>query len=69
MNDVILSEEQGKFAWLETKVVNPKKWTAETPNLVYSATTLNNANNEVIEQITHQNRIQKSGDKERTISC
>ena len=52
MNDRNPQRGARKFAWLETKVVNPKKWTAETPNLYTLQLTLNNANNEVIEQIT-----------------
>jgi beta-galactosidase len=30
-----------KFAWLEGKVSNPAKWTAETPNLYTLVLTLN----------------------------
>ncbi len=52
MNDRNPQRGARKFAWLETKVVDPKKWTAETPNLYTLQLTLNNANNEVVEQIT-----------------
>ncbi len=38
-----------KFAWLEGKVPNPAKWTAETPNLYTLVLTLNNERGEVVE--------------------
>ncbi|HEY1717859.1 MAG TPA: glycoside hydrolase family 2 TIM barrel-domain containing protein, partial [Verrucomicrobiae bacterium] len=38
-----------KFAWLEAKIKNPKKWTAETPNLYTLVLTLNDENGNVIE--------------------
>jgi len=38
-----------KFAWLEAKVKNPAKWTAETPNLYTLVLTLNDENGNVIE--------------------
>jgi beta-galactosidase len=38
-----------KFAWLEAKIKNPVKWTAETPNLYTLILTLNNADGKVIE--------------------
>jgi beta-galactosidase len=38
-----------KFAWLEAKIKNPAKWTAETPNLYTLVLTLNDENGNVIE--------------------
>jgi len=38
-----------KFAWLEAKIKNPAKWTAETPNLYTLVLTLNDENGKVIE--------------------
>ncbi len=40
---------QPKFAWLETKIRNPAKWTAETPNLYKLVLTLNDASGNVVE--------------------
>lgn len=38
-----------KFAWLEAKVKNPAKWTAETPNLYTLVLTLNDERGNVVE--------------------
>ena len=38
-----------KFAWLEAKIKNPAKWTAETPNLYTLVLTLNDENGNVVE--------------------
>ncbi|HEY5344787.1 MAG TPA: glycoside hydrolase family 2 TIM barrel-domain containing protein [Verrucomicrobiae bacterium] len=38
-----------KFAWLEGKIKNPAKWTAETPNLYTLVLTLNDEKGNVIE--------------------
>ena len=38
-----------KFAWLEGRIANPAKWTAETPNLYTLVLTLNNERGEVVE--------------------
>jgi beta-galactosidase len=38
-----------KFAWLEARVKNPAKWTAETPNLYTLVLTLNDENGNVVE--------------------
>ncbi len=38
-----------KFAWLEAKIKNPAKWTAETPNLYTLVLTLNDQNGNMIE--------------------
>jgi len=38
-----------KFAWLEAKINNPAKWTAETPNLYKLVLTLNDASGKIIE--------------------
>ncbi|HEX4343329.1 MAG TPA: glycoside hydrolase family 2 TIM barrel-domain containing protein, partial [Verrucomicrobiae bacterium] len=40
---------QPKFAWLEGKVSNPAKWTAETPNLYTLVLTLCDENGKVVE--------------------
>ncbi len=41
-----------KFAWLEAKVKNPAKWTAETPNLFKLVLTLNNESGKVVEAVS-----------------
>jgi len=41
-----------KFAWLETKIKNPAKWTAETPNLYTLVLTLNDENGKIIEAVS-----------------
>ncbi len=51
MNDRNPQRGARKFAWMEAQIINPKKWTAETPNLYTLQLTLNNAQNEVVEQI------------------
>jgi beta-galactosidase len=38
-----------KFAWLETKIKNPAKWTAETPNLYTLVLTLRDENGNIVE--------------------
>lgn len=38
-----------KFAWLEAKIKNPAKWTAETPNLYTLVLTLNDEHGNVVE--------------------
>lgn len=38
-----------KFAWLEARVIDPAKWTAETPNLYMLVLTLNDENGKVVE--------------------
>jgi beta-galactosidase len=38
-----------KFAWLEAKIKNPAKWTAETPELYTLVLTLNDTNGNVVE--------------------
>ena len=53
-NSKILDERmpqrgEPKFAWLEARVKNPAKWTAETPNLYKLILTLNDADGNVVE--------------------
>lgn len=52
MNDRNPQRGARKFAWMEAQITNPKKWTAETPDLYTLQLTLNNAKGEVTEQIT-----------------
>lgn len=52
MNDRFPQRGIRKFAWLESKVKNPGKWTAETPNLYTLLLTLNDSTGRVVEQIT-----------------
>ena len=53
-NSKILDERmpqrgEPKFAWLEVKIKNPAKWTAETPNLYTLVLTLNDEHGNVVE--------------------
>jgi beta-galactosidase len=41
-----------KFAWLEAKIKNPAKWTAETPNLYTLVLTLNDEHGNVVEAVS-----------------
>jgi len=52
MNDRNPQRGHRKFAWMEAQITNPKKWTAETPDLYTLLLTLTNANNEVVEQVS-----------------
>jgi beta-galactosidase len=45
---------QPKFAWLETRVKNPAKWTAETPSLYTLVLTLNDEHGATIEAASCQ---------------
>ena len=49
LDDRMPQRGEPKFAWLEAKVKNPAKWTAETPNLYTLVLTLNDENGNVIE--------------------
>jgi beta-galactosidase len=49
LDDRMPQRGEPKFVWLETKVINPAKWTAETPNLYTLVLTLNDENGNVIE--------------------
>ena len=51
LNDRTPQRGRAKFAWLESKVSNPLKWTAETPNLYTLVISLKNDKNETIEII------------------
>lgn len=51
LNDRTPQRGRPKFAWLETKVSNPLKWTAETPNLYTLVISLKNDKGETIETI------------------
>lgn len=49
MNDRVPQRGEPKFAWLSGKVMNPAKWTAETPNLYTLVLTLRDAKGNVVE--------------------
>jgi beta-galactosidase len=49
LDDRMPQRGEPKFAWLEAKIKNPAKWTAETPNLYTLVLTLNDENGKVIE--------------------
>jgi beta-galactosidase len=49
LDDRMPQRGEPKFAWLEAKIKNPAKWTAETPNLYTLVLTLNDENGNVIE--------------------
>ena len=49
LDDRMPQRGEPKFAWLEAKIKNPAKWTAETPNLYTIVLTLNDENGKVIE--------------------
>lgn len=51
LNDRTPQRGRAKFAWLESKVSNPLKWTAETPNLYTLIISLKNEKDETIETI------------------
>lgn len=51
LNDRTPQRGRAKFAWLESKVSNPLKWTAETPNLYTLVISLKNEKDETIETI------------------
>jgi len=49
MNDRTPQRGPAKFAWLEAKIPNPAKWTAETPNLYTLILTLHDDQGNVVE--------------------
>ena len=49
LDDRMPQRGEPKFAWLEAKIKDPAKWTAETPNLYTLVLTLNDENGNVIE--------------------
>lgn len=49
LDDRMPQRGEPKFAWLEAKIKNPAKWTAEIPNLYTLVLTLNDENGNVIE--------------------
>ncbi len=49
LDDRMPQRGEPKFAWLEAKIKNPAKWTAETPNLYTLVLTLNDENGNVVE--------------------
>lgn len=51
LNDRTPQRGRAKFAWLESKVADPLKWTAETPNLYTLVISLKNEKDETIETI------------------
>ena len=51
MNDRVPQRGPSKFAWLETTVGNPAKWTAETPHLYTLVLTLCDAGGAVVEAV------------------
>lgn len=52
MNDRFPQRGIRKFGWMEAKINNPKKWTAEIPNLYTLRLTLNDSTGKIIEQIS-----------------
>lgn len=52
MNDRFPQRGARKFFWMETKISNPEKWTAETPNLYKLVLTLNDGEGKIVEQVT-----------------
>lgn len=51
LNDRTPQRGSAKFAWFETKVTNPLKWTAETPNLYTLILSLINDKKQTIETV------------------
>jgi beta-galactosidase len=49
LDDRMPQRGEPKFAWLEARIKNPAKWTAETPNLYTLVLTLNDETGNVIE--------------------
>ena len=49
LDDRMPQRGEPKFAWLEAKIKNPAKWTAETPNLYKLVLTLNDAAGNLVE--------------------
>ncbi|MGH7951192.1 MAG: glycoside hydrolase family 2 TIM barrel-domain containing protein [Limisphaerales bacterium] len=49
LNDRTPQRGQPKFAWLDAKIKNPAKWTAETPNLYTLVLTLRDENGNIVE--------------------
>jgi len=49
LDDRMPQRGEPKFAWLEAKIKNPAKWTAETPNLYRLVLTLNDEKGNVVE--------------------
>jgi beta-galactosidase len=49
LDDRMPQRGQPKFAWLEARIKNPAKWTAETPNLYTLVLTLNDESGNVLE--------------------
>jgi len=54
MNDRTPQRGPAKFAWIESKVENPLKWTAETPYLYTLILALKNNKNETVETVRCQ---------------
>lgn len=52
MNDRTPQRGPAKFAWLETRVENPLKWTAETPYLYTLVLELENRKRDVVEYVS-----------------
>ena len=51
LNDRTPQRGMPKFAWLETKVTNPKLWTAETPNLYTLVLSLKDDKGQLVEAL------------------
>jgi beta-galactosidase len=52
LNDRTPQRGMPKFAWLQTQVKNPLKWTAETPHLYTLVLTLKDNRNHIIESVS-----------------
>jgi beta-galactosidase len=52
LNDLTPQRGSPKFAWLEGRVTNPPKWTAETPSLYTLVLTLNDAEGQFVEAVS-----------------
>lgn len=51
LNDRTPQRGPAKFAWMETEISNPAKWTAETPNLYTLTLSLINDKDQVVETV------------------
>ncbi|KAA6317495.1 Beta-galactosidase, partial [termite gut metagenome] len=52
MNDRNPQRGLAKFAWMETKIANPLKWTSETPYLYTLVLTLSDNKNRIVEAVS-----------------
>ena len=69
LDDRMAQRGEPKFAWLEGRVTNPAKWTAETPNLYRLVVTLNDDKGNVVEADGYPpGRFPPGGDPQRPVS-